>query len=278
MKTVPCPNIRHRRHYVTCILQTQDPADRAVLLDLADGVVEAGQAYRRAARAGRLYTIQPMVIPQAEKALLSKVYDKRMVAANGSGRVTYDDLRDSLAICPYCNSGEVYELDHFLPKGKFPEYNVIPINLVPICHPCNHIKLERAPEGRREYFVHPYFDMLPDDVQWLFADLKRSSDGPVLTYRVDLDATVHGPLADRLAYQFRQLELDRRFKERSATMLVELEAEIDEHLAAFDKDQMANHFAELADRSLRLHGNTIETAAYLAASENEEYCAGGFRS
>jgi hypothetical protein len=96
-----------------------------------------------------------------------------------------------------------------------------------------------------------------------------------LTYRIELDAAVHGPLADRLAYHFRELELDCHFKERSATMLVELEAEIDEYL---DEDQMAHHFAELAAWSLRLHGNTIETAAYFAASENEDYCSGGFRS
>jgi hypothetical protein len=41
---------------------------------------------------------------------------------------------------------------------------------------------------------------------------------------------------------------------------------------------MADHFADLAARSLRLHGNTIETAAYFAGSENEDYCSGHFRS
>jgi len=41
---------------------------------------------------------------------------------------------------------------------------------------------------------------------------------------------------------------------------------------------MADHFTHLANRSLRWHGNVIETAAYFAAAENEEYCAGGFRN
>jgi hypothetical protein len=244
---------------------------------MTDRVVAAAGTYETAAQSARLHTVSAMRATEGERSRLKTVYPKRMVDPAGSGRVVYDEIRSSLAICPFCNLGEVYELDHFLPKGAFPELNVLPINLVPICHPCNHIKLERIPEDRREYFIHPYFDELPDDERWLFADLRRSSNGPVLMYRVELDRE-HGALAHRLDYHFRELKLDRRFKEASATMLVELEAEIEEHLGNFDESEMAAHFAHLANRSLRLHGNVIETAAYFAAAENGEYCAGGFRS
>lgn len=154
----------------------------------------------------------------------------------------------------------------------------MPINLIPICHPCNHIKLERKPEGPRKYFLHPYFDRLPPSTQWLFADIKYSGNGPVLTYRVGLDPNVHGAVAHRLKYHFRELELDRRFKEASATVLVELEAILDEHLTQFNADQMAAHFKTLGRRHLRLHGNRLEMAAYFAAAGNADYCAGSFRN
>jgi hypothetical protein len=100
----------------------------------------------------------------------------------------------------------------------------------------------------------------------------------VLTYRVELDPYEHGTVAHRLKYHFRELELDRRFKEASATVLVELEAILDELLGQFDADQMAVHFKGLARRHLRLHGNKLEMAAYFAAAGNEDYCSGCFRN
>src|SRR5579871_3699900 len=245
MKSVPSPAIDFRAHYRTCVRQARNAANRAMLLGMTDRVVAAADTYEAAAQSGRLHTVSAMRATKGERTRLLTIYPRRMVDPKGAGRAIYDEIRSSLDKCPFCNFGEVYELDHFLPKGSFPELNVLPINLVPICHPCNHIKLERVPESRREYFIHPYFDELPDDERWLFAELKRSSDGPVLIYRVDLDRAKYGTLARRLGYHFRELKLSQRFKIASATVLVELEAAIDERLGRFNKDQMAAHFTDL---------------------------------
>ena len=131
--------------------------------------------------------------------------------------------------------------------------------------------------GPEEYFLHPYFDVLPD-VRWLFADLKVAAGGPVLRYRVELDYNQHGALARRLTFHFHELELDRRFRERAATVLVELEAEISQHLATLGAEQMAKHFLALGVREFECHGNTLETAAYFAAAESHQYCAGGYQN
>ena len=59
-----------------------------------------------------------------------------------------------VAVCPYCNRNFVYniensqtgrllptcELDHFLPKNKYPLLAVSFYNLIPSCHFCNHTK------------------------------------------------------------------------------------------------------------------------------------------
>ncbi|WP_147270283.1 MULTISPECIES: HNH endonuclease [Rhodopseudomonas] len=245
---------------------------------MTDRVVSAGETYRAAARAGRLHTVEKMPATTHEARCLSKVYDRRMAAREGSGRAVYDEIKASIARCPYCGDGEVYELDHFLPQRAFPDLNVLPINLVPICHPCNHIKLQRKPNGANRTFLHPYFDRLPQDIRWLFAELKSLGNGPVLTYRVELDESQHGAIAHRLSYHFYELQLGRRFKEASATILVELEAILDEHLGQFDAAQMAAHYNDLGLRSLRLHGNRLETAAYFAAAENADYCSGNYRN
>jgi hypothetical protein len=243
---------------------------------MTERLVAAGVAYRAAGVQHRLDTVVSMPMGANERALLSELYDRRMSHRSGSGRAAYDELKSSAPLCPYCNVGEVYELDHFLPKGRFPDLNVHPLNLIPICHPCNHIKLETVPLAEDQHFLHPYFDVLPN-VRWLFATLAVESGGPVLSYRVELDDQ-YGPLARRLDYHFHELELDRRFRTLAATVLVELEAEISEHLGVLDAQDMAEHFRDLGQTSFVRHGNSLETAAYFAAAESYEYCSGGYRN
>ena len=50
----------------------------------------------------------------------------------------------------------------------FVRMNVLPKNLFPICHPCNHLKDDSLPENEEESLIHPYFDRLPNE-RWLFA-------------------------------------------------------------------------------------------------------------
>lgn len=276
MKSLPVPALDHEALYRTCAAQTQSAANRAILLGATDRVVAAGVTYRGAAAAQRLDTIVSIPMSEEERALLSELYTRRMSHPKGSGRAAYDELKSSAARCPYCNIGEVYELDHFLPKGAFPDLNVLPTNLIPICHPCNHIKLEAVPQSADDHFLHPYFDALPN-ARWLFATLTLEAGGPVLSYRVDLDPQ-HGALANRLGYHFRALELDRRFKRMAASVLVELEGEITEHLGVLDAAQMAAHFRGLGCTNFLRHGNTLETAAYFAAAESDAYCSGSYRN
>lgn len=276
MRALPIPTLNHEVIYRACAEQTQSAADRAILLEMTQRAVAAGVVYRASGVQGRLDTVTSINLDAQERALLSELYDRRMPQHRGSGRAAYDELKSSAPLCPYCSIGEVYELDHFLPKSAFPELNVCPVNLIPICHPCNHIKLEARPLAEDQYFLHPYFDVLPN-VRWLFASLAIASGGPILKFNVSLDDQ-YGALARRLKYHFHELELDRRFKTLAATVLVELEAEIAEHLGVLNASGMAEHFRELGNRSFSRHGNSLETAAYFAASESEEYCSGSYKN
>lgn len=162
--------------------------------------------------------------------------------------------------------------------GTIAELNIFPLNLVPICHPCNNIKLARVPTGPHEQFLHPYFDQLPSQVRWLFAEVTQSANGPLLQYWAALDPQTYGSLANRLDYHFRELQLDHRFQARAATILAELEAEITEHLGTLDAAQMAAHFYDLGVKEFIRHGNTLDGAAYFAAAASEAYCSGGYCS
>ncbi len=278
MRNLPLPAIDHRALYRRCAEQTQAAADRQVLLNMADRIVAAGVGYGEAARRSRLDTVATIAMSNDERHLASQLYNRRMANINGSGRGSYDQIRASSPFCPYCTFGEVCEIDHFLPKGAFPDLNVLPDNLVPICHRCNHIKLEAMPLGPHQSLLHPYFDILPHRERWLFADMSIENEGPVLSYRVQLNEDEFGLLARRLSFHFDQLRLDRRFSERAATILAELESDIAEFLNALAPDVRATHFESVAERTFHRHGNTLEAAAYFAAAQSPQYCEGAWRN
>ncbi|PPJ46735.1 HNH endonuclease [Rhizobium sp. KAs_5_22] len=277
MLSLAIPQINHRSLYDQCVSQTQRNTERALLVALGDRVAAAGVAYVDAATVGGLAALAPIALADPEDKLVRALYDKRLVDAAGTGRWAYDKIRNSARYCPYCTFGEVYEVDHFLHKAAYRELNVCPANLVPICHACNHIKLVDQPHDSAHYLLHPYFDVLPA-VRWLFADLIFEAGGPVLRYRVELDAALHGNLASRLAYHFATLELDRRFQERASRLLVEIESDLADNFALLGSAGMAAHFNGESDRHFSRHGNSLEAAGYRAAAENYAFCAGQFQN
>lgn len=64
-----------------------------------------------------------------------------------------------LRICPGCGElGEPNTLDHYLPKKKYPQFAILPLNLAPMCDACQKEKGAKttvAPGAR--LFIHPYF-------------------------------------------------------------------------------------------------------------------------
>lgn len=79
-----------------------------------------------------------------------------------------------LKTCPYCNESSTYaiydqnsgkmraELDHFLPKSRYPFFALSFYNLIPVCHSCNHVKLEKSIE------VNPHDDYFDDNDRFSF--------------------------------------------------------------------------------------------------------------
>ena len=71
-------------------------------------------------------------------------------------------------VCPYCNRVFVQnitlanggsmkgQLDHFLPKEKFPYLAISKYNLVPSCPFCNSVTLKGSTDPRMEHMVSPY--------------------------------------------------------------------------------------------------------------------------
>ncbi|NBM67884.1 HNH endonuclease [Proteus sp. G2663] len=141
------------------------------------------------ARECRKKNVQELEIIAEDIAEHYKSYDNLIASYNeeipNSNFLTYSDLLISyyneapknlnqlllerrneheLSFCPYCGNPSIPDtLDHFIPKGKWPEFSIFPNNLVPQCRECAPIKGEHyfCDKNNSAMFIHPiYFSFL----------------------------------------------------------------------------------------------------------------------
>ena len=72
--------------------------------------------------------------------------------------------------CPHCGLSEPETIDHYLPKDIFPEFSILPINLVPMCGRCNNIKNTDWKVKNNRNSIHFYFDEFIDK-KFLYCEL-----------------------------------------------------------------------------------------------------------
>ena len=121
----------------------------------------------------------PIIIGCLSKDDLGKLYTNYLVPKKKPARnAIYDEImNEANEECPFCGGiGVPNNLDHFLPKTYFPQYSLLPCNLVPSCENCNMGAKGQAyattPENQ---FIHPYLDK--DHLfskQWIYASFKIS--------------------------------------------------------------------------------------------------------
>ena len=87
-----------------------------------------------------------------------------------------------IGICPYCNRQYIYtvqkqgedsllvtaQLDHFLPKDRYPLLSFSFFNLVPSCYCCNHTKGDNARKT-----IYPYEEKFGNDGTFALVDIEN---------------------------------------------------------------------------------------------------------
>lgn len=151
--------------------------------------------------------------PEPAKDDLVNLYDKKFAAKRSPGRMFYDKIKYSSMHdrCALCGVGTVSTLDHYLPKSKYPTLSVTPSNLVPSCAICNNAKKEESDR----LLVHAYFDRIPNDEPWLFAEIV-SSDPIAVNYNVSCPKHWDKDLAQRICNQFEILDLGSLYSMRAS--------------------------------------------------------------
>lgn len=112
--------------------------------------------------------------------------------------------------CPSCGGSRPGELDHHLPKKRYPEYAVLPMNLIACCGECNKRKSQTVGAGPEEAYLHPYFDKVPPVAFMQVAlDVQPHHIKALLTFD-DAAVIADHTLKARMKHQFGKIDLNAR--------------------------------------------------------------------
>ncbi|WP_413518353.1 HNH endonuclease [Carnobacterium maltaromaticum] len=103
-----------------------------------------------------------------------------------------NDLKDTIIAsqipfyqnkCAYCGIGGIDSMDHYVPKEKYPEYSVHPLNLVPSCSKCNSKKSDLFIKNRCREIFNPYCDK--EERQVLEITINQGDSPKKITFKID---------------------------------------------------------------------------------------------
>ena len=112
--------------------------------------------------------------------------------------------------CQMCTVEPVGSFDHIVPKEKFPEFVVNPVNLFPCCQKCNGQKGDDWQIDGERAFLNLYYDLLPD-IQYLKVKFNAF---PIPTFAID-GTSVDDEFFRLISSHYQRLDLFKRFRENS---------------------------------------------------------------
>ncbi|MGO7000368.1 HNH endonuclease [Rhizobium leguminosarum] len=276
MRRLPLPTIAVHEILADCIGGTNDSILQQRLSAIEPALISASGTYHQQAVQASLHSvIRVNAVGAVTKEELKGLYTAQMSSANGAARWAYDILRNSAPHkrCPLCGVGTVATLDHHLPKSKYPNLSVSPLNLVPACHYCNDSKGQAHPTEAGHQTIHPYYDDFTQS-QWLFAEIVAGL--PVaITYRVDPPLGWNNTDRERVQRHFAVCKLGVLFISNANDDLVTLKAHL---VRLFDRGGASLVQLHLADEALRYsrHLNSWQHAMYSVLAQDDWFTSGGF--
>lgn len=280
MRRLTLPEYTSMQSYSLCLTSVLD-LDLKERLNGVSGFIEGvSNTYVDQARLGNVYSIPPLKHPKGEdpivvadvrKSELLKLYGYHMVDRQ-PGRGLYDVILVSAnEQCPFCGGiGRPKSLDHYLPKANYPQYAVLPQNLVPCCRDCNTEKSNALAATEDEQSIHPYFD---DDKffleQWVFAKVN-------LTYPCSLEYFSQPPNEwsdvekNRVSNHFRDFNIGSRYSVQAAD---ELSALVDlrrGYLSDISVDEFSRYLASVSS-SVSYFSNHWKKVMYQALAEDRNF-------
>ena len=287
MRALTIPTYDPKIVYQECINSIQKDCDlRARLNEVTDKIVDAAMDYEQKAKAQLLYSIpqnncknDEIALGEVTKKELKDVYSLHMVERAKPARAIYDSLlsQSHLGKCPFCGFGQASTLDHYLPKAKYPQFSVLPFNLVPSCKDCNTGKSTAIATTAEGQSLHPYFDHqnFIDD-QWLYAKVRETKPATIYFF-VKAPEQWDDISKERVKAHFNAFKLNSRYSVEAGNELVSLRDVLVNYCQLFGSEWVRKHLEIEANSSASQHSNSWKTAMLQALVASDWYCDGGFQ-
>jgi len=266
--------------------------------------VEADLLYRKISRARKPSKTRAR-LAQAERLVLQAYasYDGSTATVCGLGHVatqpaTEADLRGNYRYltqsakdvraeilrgspdgrCPLCDQGRVATLDHYLPQTVFPEFAILPVNLIPACADCNRTKAAAYEEAGAGLFLHAYLDAVPTEERFLFANTGVAAGAFTVSFHVEPPGSVARDLQQRIRTHFARLGLAAYYRAEGINELTERGGCIKELVdGGATVEDVGSYLRREADSVANARGRNYWRYALLeAAAASAEICAGDF--
>ena len=224
-----------------------------------------------AATPGSLHQLVAVGLSKQVKDTLASIFKGR----KGAFRRVFDGLTDHFegtgnATCPYCNFGEQWEHDHYLPKGIFPEFTLYAKNLIPICKTCNSKKSTQYEAAGARLFMHLFSEL--DGAQGLLSVTVEYDP------RIAVSFSLINPGLPAMQFQvlqshFVKLGLARRYARQASTTLGRMIKRLrtQENLA-LGRSRLRRRLRSMAtDRALQCHENHWEVVLLKKLASSPEF-------
>ncbi|WP_202262413.1 MULTISPECIES: HNH endonuclease [unclassified Alteromonas] len=208
-----------------------------------------------------------------------KLYSNQLVKKEIPRKEIYDQLKSRAphGKCPFCGYCDVDQLDHYLPKSKYPLLTVLPLNLVPSCPYCNGGKNAEIAERPEDQILHPYYDHeLIMEHQWVFASVIRSQPAAV-KYFVRTPDHFDPVASSRVVNHFEKNSLATRYSTQAADQISTLPYTLEYFYSSGGAENVKEHLLRQYRAEHQKFKNSWQTAMYLALAEDDWFCSGGFR-
>ncbi len=278
MRALTKPAYNPRTVYLTCISKVKNKLLKTELESVADTVGLDAQKYELFSCSANWYLFKESasVDDTVSQAKMEKVYTGRMAKKGAPGRGIYDEIKESspFDICPLCGHRTVEQVDHYLPKSKFPSLVVLPINLVPSCEKCNKVKLDDVPNNAEEQILHPYYDDVTGH-QWLFAEVIETSPAS-FRFFVRSVAEFDDELNKRTKHHFEALELGRLYASQTGAFVSDISHRLTDLHSKAGINEVRDYLREEEVSRSKAHVNSWQRAMFQALADSDWFCDGGF--
>lgn len=181
--------------------------------------------------------------------------------------------------CPCCSIGVADELDHHLPRSIYKSLALYSSNLVPMCHKCNNKKRTAAGTVPSNSFLHIYYDQVPSEHRFFFANVQIVDNKLRLSFEVENIEELNDDLYEMIKFQSNRVNLNDR-------LLKEVNIFLTSFYVSMEPLYSVTSDPELI-RTLLLKGeaqynqtmglNDWRSSLLHALANNFDFCNGGFR-